>query len=187
MVTFISFIILFSFTSSCFASYNFFYDLESYSIDLPEDGNTYIAIFHIPNQEYFLCFTSSTPILCYYPETDNHSKVYLRMTNGSVYQVNYKSKVTMEHHNISSTSYYSITSQENVAYLSHNIYDIEANLVFQQAPQIVGQVTIPAIQQVEEIPQVMGEVMKIILPIGLIIFGVFLLILLVRLVISRMT
>lgn len=70
-------------------------------------------------------------------------------------------------------------------YTTEDIKNSSGNVVFQKAPVTVG--TIPKITQVEEIPQVMGEVLKVIIPIGLIIFGIGLLILLVRLVISRMT
>ena len=61
----------------------------------------------------------------------------------------------------------------------------ESEVVFQGAPVTVEQVTIPKIQQVEEIPQMMGQVMKILIPIGLIVFSIGLVIYLTRLVISR--
>lgn len=69
-----------------------------------------------------------------------------------------------------------------VFYSSFDIKDENGHVVFQKAP---SQVTIPAIQQVEEIPQVMGQVMKILIPIGLIVFSIGLVIYLTRLVISR--
>lgn len=76
----------------------------------------------------------------------------------------------------------------NVVYSTCNIYKKGTQeVVFQPTPQLVGEVTIPEITQVEEIPQMMGKVLEMIIPIGLIIFGIGLLILLVRLVISRMT
>lgn len=64
-----------------------------------------------------------------------------------------------------------------------NLCNSSGDVVFQGAP--VNQVTIPAIQQVEEIPQVMEQVMKILIPIGLIVFSIGLVIYLTRLVISR--
>lgn len=69
------------------------------------------------------------------------------------------------------------------AYSNKNIYDESGSLVFQSAP--VGQVTIPGIQQVGEIPQMMEQVLKIIIPIGLIVFLIGLVIYLMRLVILR--
>ncbi len=71
----------------------------------------------------------------------------------------------------------------HIIHSNFDVYDTDNNLVF-QAPQ-VDKVVIPAIQQVEEIPQVMGQAMKILIPIGLIVFSVGLVIYLMRLVISR--
>lgn len=67
------------------------------------------------------------------------------------------------------------------------VYDENDNPLFQGAPRPVEQVTIPEITQVAEIPQVITQVMKIMIPIGLIIFGIGLVIYLVRLVTSRVT
>lgn len=75
------------------------------------------------------------------------------------------------------------SSNEYSFFSSSDVYDTDGNLVF-QVPQ-VDKVVIPAIQQVEEIPQVMGQAMKILIPIGLIVFSVGLVIYLMRLVISR--
>lgn len=69
-------------------------------------------------------------------------------------------------------------------YTTKDLLDLENNILFSKAPL---QVKIPAIQQVEEIPQVMEQVMKILIPVGLIVFGIGLVIYLTRLVISRLT
>lgn len=74
----------------------------------------------------------------------------------------------------------------NIYISSENIFDKNGNLVFQVAPVTVEQLTIPEITQVEEIPQIMNKVLKLIIPIGLIVFFAGLLIYLVRLVILRM-
>lgn len=74
-----------------------------------------------------------------------------------------------------------------VCYANYDVHDIyTGNLLFQGAPA-VEQVIIPEIQSVEEIPQAMGEVLKILIPIGLIIFGIGLLIYLVQSLTSRVT
>jgi len=70
-------------------------------------------------------------------------------------------------------------------YSNTDIKDIDGNVFFQPTPQLVGEVTIPEITQVEEIPQVVSKVLEMIIPIGLTIFGIGLLILLMRLVILR--
>lgn len=66
-----------------------------------------------------------------------------------------------------------------------NLCNSSGEVVFQGAPVTVEQVTIPKIQQVEEIPQMMEQVMRILIPIGLIVFSIGLVIYLTRLVISR--
>lgn len=71
-----------------------------------------------------------------------------------------------------------------VVYTSHDICDSEGNVVFQGA--LSQAVTIPAIQQVGEIPQVMEQALRIVIPVGLIVFGIGLVIFLTRLVTSRM-
>lgn len=68
-------------------------------------------------------------------------------------------------------------TKKNVNGFSCIDYD---NVVFQGAPVTVEQVTIPAIQQVGEIPQAMKEVLKILIPVGLVIFGIGLVIFLIR-------
>lgn len=74
-------------------------------------------------------------------------------------------------------------SSDNILFSNYDVYDINDELVF-QAPQ-VDRVVLPGITQVEEIPQVMGQVMRILIPIGLIVFSIGLVIYLMRLVISR--
>ncbi len=77
----------------------------------------------------------------------------------------------------------------DLVYSNYTIYNdaSDSKVVFQGAPQEVEQITIPAITQAEEIPQVMSKVLTMIIPIGLIVFSSGLLIYLVRLVILRMT
>lgn len=74
-------------------------------------------------------------------------------------------------------------SNGSIVYASEDIYNENGELVFQGAPAQV--VKIPGIQQVEEIPQVMEQVLRILIPIGLIVFSIGLVIYLTRLVISR--
>ncbi len=71
-------------------------------------------------------------------------------------------------------------------YTNHDILNKkDGSVVFQKTPQ--NMVTIPAIQQVEEIPQQVGEILKMTIPVGLIVLSIGLLIYLTRLVILRMT
>ena len=82
------------------------------------------------------------------------------------------------------TTYNSVFVNDEIVYYTNvPIYTTDGDLVFQVAPP--QKVTIPAIQQVMEIPQVMEQVLKILIPIGLIVFSIGLVIYLTRLVISR--
>ena len=67
-------------------------------------------------------------------------------------------------------------------YSSVDVFNYDGDVVFHPAPTPV---TIPTIQQVEEIPQVMEQVMTILIPVGLIIFSIGLVIFLTRFLISR--
>lgn len=73
----------------------------------------------------------------------------------------------------------------SIFYSTYDVYDSDDNLVFQPAPTQVA--TIPAIQQVVEIPQVMEQAMKVLIPVGLIVFSIGFVIFLTRLIISRLT
>lgn len=69
---------------------------------------------------------------------------------------------------------------------NHNIMDYNnSSETFFQKPPLVVQLM--EITQVEEIPKVIAEVLKLIIPIGLVVLSVVLIIYLVRLVILRVT
>lgn len=53
----------------------------------------------------------------------------------------------------------------------------------------IGEMTveIPAVETVEQIPEMMAKVLTMIIPVGLVVFGIVLVILLIKLVISRAT
>ncbi len=75
-----------------------------------------------------------------------------------------------------------------IIYSTSNVLDLDnGEVVFPLAPLPVEQVTIPEITQVKEIPQMMGKVLEMIIPIGLVILSIGLVIFLMRLVISRLT
>lgn len=72
-----------------------------------------------------------------------------------------------------------------LTFANTTLNDVDGNVVFQGAPRPVEQVTIPEITQVAEIPQVITQVMKIMIPIGLIVLSIGFVIYLLRLVTSR--
>ena len=76
-------------------------------------------------------------------------------------------------------------SRNTIVQSNFNIYDVDGELVFQ--PPLTKVAILPEIAQVKEIPKVMGEILTMIIPIGLILFSIGLVIFLMRLVISRLT
>lgn len=95
----------------------------------------------------------------------------------------------------SSTNYFTIYSAAYPLNIREGNIDIynksDGTLFFQKTlvpeiPEIVG-TTIPALETAEQIPTAMVETLKVIIPVGLVIFGILLLILLVKSVILRMT
>ena len=188
MIVFILFI--FTFYSNVFA-FSFVYEGKTYHVpDFSESTVRPVTTLLYRDDSFFLVYSCE-----HYSRPSNPQNVLLPIAytksivfSSPIYSelVNDKWVVVDDAH---SSSDYADSSfnLSMVRYSNLPIYNEQQEVVFPQAPQTVGQVTIPAIQQVEEIPQVMTEVMKMILPIGLISFGIFLLILLIRLVISRMT
>lgn len=73
-----------------------------------------------------------------------------------------------------------------VLYSNYDVYDVSGNLVFQGAPQEeqeqeeVQTVELMKIQQVAELPQKMAEIVKIVLPVCLIVFGTLLVLYLIK-------
>ena len=69
---------------------------------------------------------------------------------------------------------------------TNDIYNEDGTIFFQKTPLLEQQVVeIMEITQVEEIPKAIAEVMKMIIPIGLVVLSAVLIIYLVHLVISR--
>ncbi len=125
-------------------------------------------------------FISSSPCYYYYYDIYNSTTLDTFKTNINTFSLS----------DLNSNTGFSSSSLGDdggciVSYSNFDLYDENDNLVF-QAPQ-VNKVVIPAIQQVEEIPQAMGQMMRILIPIGLIVFSIGLVIYLTRLVISRLT
>ena len=87
---------------------------------------------------------------------------------------------------------YTISANTTVYNLSNQVVfqappqQVEEQETPQPTPQPIQRVTIPAIQQVEEIPQGMSQVLQVIIPIGLIVLSIGLVVYLMRLVIYRM-
>lgn len=86
-----------------------------------------------------------------------------------------------------------VSSAEQIIYSTCDIYlhiasinNIDSSEPFLLAPGL-GRILVPTVETAKEIPGLMTKVLMIILPIGLILFGMLLLVLLIRLVISRVS
>ncbi len=75
----------------------------------------------------------------------------------------------------------------NFVYYNADIYTDKdkSDLFFQRPPQVVEEVTIPVLEGVEELPKAMTTTLKMILPVGLVVFGILLLVYIIRLYISQ--
>lgn len=194
------FILLLSFlTSSCFA-----YDV------IDKNENTYTIPDYFSNYKYIFFISASFGQYVYFSNTPFYFKqidgaIYCCPLNDecSFYKISVGTTINSLFNNysiediessfrklcISNSVFYSGTTErflnDMVFSVNVNVLDSDDNVVFQGAPRPVEQVTIPEITQVAEIPQVITQIMKIIIPIGLIVLSIGFVIYLVRLVTSR--
>lgn len=147
------------------------FDSSSYIDSLVEENNSSQLKVSVP---------SNTSVLFYRYNFDNNTFDFIRRQNLGD-SVTYS--IDTNFHPI---LFYNVDNLNNI---SVPIAETPT-LVFLGAPQVtpveVEQVTIPAIQQVEEIPQGMNQVLQVIIPIGLIVLSIGLVVYLTRLVIYRM-
>lgn len=185
---------IFCFFSSSFANTTYTFELvdsngTTYTFNnLPLNPDDYEYCFFNPASYKNLAFSNSP---CYFYDTYGDYAYKFTCGTGFDYIINLSDlgNNIYSYSNVSSVHNYTSSDFEIVPYDVSVVstYDLKYGdeVVFQGAPQLVGQVEIPAIQQVEEIPQVMEQVLKILIPIGLIVFSIGLVIYLTRLVISR--
>lgn len=158
--------------SGCTA-YTFIFTSDSpISIELGEKTNTNDMVrqnitLHSDSEIYFVWNSVNTS----YKKDYLNAPYFSDFTNSEIYEYSKKS---------SFVRYYCDAEKTSYGYSNFDVKNIDGNVVFQRAPQAVEQVKIPAIQQAKEIPQAMTEVLKILIPIGLVIFGIGLVIFLIR-------
>lgn len=147
------------------------FDSSSYIDSLVEENNSSQLKVFVP---------SNTSVLFYRYNFDTNSFNLLNQssfTDAVVYSI-YTNSHPILFYNVDNPNNISVPIAET------------PTLVFLGAPQVtpveVEQVTIPAIQQVEEIPQGMNQVLQVIIPIGLMVLPIGLVVYLTRLVIYLM-
>lgn len=143
--------------------------------------------------KYSILFIKKTDTLKFYTYISNHVYIYsseafcgyIYTYNSSCSLISSGEVVDALWNNYNNCGYI----DGNVGVSSMDIYtDITYSTVFFQAPpQKVEGVTIPALETAEQVPTAMVGTLKMIIPVGLVIFGILLLILLVKSVILRIT
>lgn len=205
----IFFLIVTFFTTSFCADNSLKFNIDegtyngNYEIYLPSDYLDYpyvLFIKYLSSQDYFLLFSKDKIYVDIYKEStichldiSTSSDFYMtsQVRGSSISFSNEKYILDYSTFDITNSKFthlnntYTHSSYGEFKIFSSNfdVYNNSGELVFQGAPAQV--VKIPGIQQVEEIPQVMEQVLRILIPIGLIVFSIGLVIYLTRLVISR--
>ncbi|MCI8444290.1 MAG: hypothetical protein HFJ37_03900 [Clostridia bacterium] len=193
LIVFSIFLILFFlFTTYTFASFNFSYNGITYSLtDLPFNQNDYDYVIFYCKGDYYVAslsegynvfFSDDMISLFFHGNKTYCCTIYKLLDNkwSEFIKVPRYSTGTLV-----GSSFSFNDDSSSVIYSTIDIYTNSHELVFQKTPVTVGEIIIPEITQVTEIPQVMGEIFKILIPIGLIIFLIGLMIYLVRLVTSQ--
>lgn len=179
--------ILFLNTSNVFASFDFTYKEVNYSYpDLPVSYNK------VNFDHYVIGYISSSDIrlYCCDAEISFTSDNLIRTSVSDHYLFWFKldiSSNTWVYNKAASSIQGFATGPANVIYSTHDLYQ-GGTKVFQipvtEVPEVqVPGVQIPALETAEEIPQAMGQTLKIVIPVGLIVLGIGLVIYLIKRVI----
>ena len=165
-----------------------YYDLNTGYIVQYDNASSsyYLYIFRFYNGNYFyvgLDDNGANAIRC-----NGYMTVYIA-ENGMWKLV---SKLSGDAYSNDKTNPRGCISLNNPIYLNCNVYSDKDKTGFffpEPIPEIpeIPATTIPALETVEQIPTAMVETLKLIIPVGLVIFGIVLLISLIKSVISRMT
>ena len=199
-IIFSLFIILVAFiSSSCFASFDFTYNDTSYSVD---DFNNLLSEKNDNNTDFVLLFItqgspsaySSDYILFTYSGNLYYKLGYLYVLDNDFsalkcgnfyYHINKYNVFNWERYGEGWDTYHNSDCQWSIVYSTSDVYsyDDKSTVVFQVAPQAQGeavQVELMKPTQVQEIPQQIVAVVMIVLPIFLGIFGVLLVLYLIK-------
>ena len=204
------FLFILIFNTFSFASDNevieFTYNSTDFTITLPSgygtDYNYYMLVAGSNNNGIYLSLILTTFPFSYttdrkYFIAQSDGELYsglVRFTSDSWTNKDFSSYTVntlsyLSHFSYSTGSTYMGSSADlnsnTIVQSNFNIYDVDGELVFQ--PPLTKVAILPEIAQVKEIPKVMGEILTMIIPIGLIVFSIGLVIFLMRLVISRLT
>ena len=155
------------------------YYFGTYYLYILADENSYFAFsgssdFHIDKGS------------CYYFQLKNNEWSYLEEIVAPVIRIAVYSEIIYHSVDVYDCDDYSTIIAEG----SPNFFQVAPPEEVPETPEEIPETlttTIPALETVEQIPTAMVETLKLIIPVGLVIFGIVLLILLIKSVISRMT
>lgn len=170
------------------------------SIDI--DDTTYSIGSNYQNYDYILIVRHDTYDTSVLVLVSNSPIVYDEDENGSIYTLpedcyivlngSYDDLSTYLNNGMYTLSQSGISSginnsgsfidypKENILFSSYDVRNSEGELVFQGAPLVVSQVELMKAIQPEEIPQQIAEIVVMILPIFLLIFGTLLVLYLLK-------
>lgn len=166
-------LVLSTFTTSCFASFDFNYNDVLYSLNIPSEVFDYdFFIMKNPTTGYFFIYSpldfDSIAVddwISYFSlRSEDGGNTWNGMRDGSLW--------------ITNTSIVKMTDFSDIIYSTKDIKDINGNVVFQKPPEVEYQ--IPVIQETTRFPEVVREIVKVIIPIGLSLFGMLFVIFLIR-------
>ena len=192
VITAIMFIFLITITSNIYGAIPPNVDIETVKNTIVNDLNNRgenwagrLVAYH-EDQGVFYGFKYGTPTPCKALFNANNKLIIQFSAFGRVHVFTYT--ITgeyidrIENYTQSSGSKeYNITPNDYI-YSSHEVYNINGELVNPYQPVLAQ---IPAITEVAQIPEIMGKIIQVIIPVGLAVFGTGLLIYLIRSVISR--
>lgn len=193
----------FIFSTNSKASYDFTYNNVDYKLNLPDavdeskvsnvivhmNSNKNIFTFYIfyfsnvrlacDSRTYFFYTTDGTPLKNYYEYSFICSYYINENSFSGVYRI---SDLNVD----TSTTVKFATSDYRILYSTCDVYDINLeNLVFPGSLPVLEAVEVQKLQIIQEIPEIIIKMIRMIIPVCLVIFSTLLLVYLIQLVIYR--
>jgi len=174
-------ILIFNLYTFCFAADVTIEDTNYQLSDFVSSYYNKSIVMYRFNETCFFLFLSDTPLVI-----DKSNAVVTNLDNTEFYKsfgykVDISSMLLLDKSSFSFLKTFSdnpLRYAGNILYSTTDVYDTEGNVVFQGAPQ--PKVELMKATQVEEIPQQITRVVLIVLPIFLLIFGIFLVLYLIK-------
>lgn len=188
---------VFGVTNVDLSGYNFI-DITTLENDVVEkakntdeylSGNYYLLFGKNDNSLYTVYFIKKVEGLkCYISSFDNNKFIIKANIDTDCVYYRYDVSSGLYSRNIQNSVNFWVysTDKENCIFYSEiDIFeDLDNSILFFQPPVVV---VIPVLEGVEELPKAVTTTLKMILPVGLVVFGILLLVYIIRLLILRVT